>query len=206
MLKCLKWKSMKRGLLLFFFQEPGTKGQVLEDMRVLKNAEHFVGPFTAYRSMSPTDFGETTLCTSNPQMRSYLVAHKHKQVKGGHMWRGESWLQSAKQSKAWSTPSISSTTFTFPVKGGLLISLSGALQVWVLSSYFRCQVWWALGKPVGHEEDVPPRNLLKQGLLWTCLSLPRLGMGRCRFWGLGFFFPLLLYSKQKGIVEIFVFE
>lgn len=93
-----------------FLQEPGTKDEVLEDMQTLKGAqEHFVGSFTAYRSLLPIDFGETTLCPSSlPDElsgRSQMqTGERRAHMKGG----GGSWLQSAKQSLK--LPSISSTT------------------------------------------------------------------------------------------------
>lgn len=91
-----------------FLQEPGTKDEVLEDMQALKDAqEHFVGPFTAYRSLLPIDFGETTLCPSS--LPDELSGRSQMQTgeRRAHT-KGGSWLQSAKQRLK--LPSISSTT------------------------------------------------------------------------------------------------
>lgn len=68
----------------------GTKGQVWEDTQAPKDTqENFVGPFTAYRSLPPIDFGETAFCPSSLPDKLSGSSQKETGKRQAHAKRGK---------------------------------------------------------------------------------------------------------------------
>lgn len=81
--------------------------------------EHFLGPFTVYRSLSPTNFGKTAFCPLSLSDKLSGSSQKQAGKRQAHVKWGKSWLQSAVQSLKQSVvdSSISSINFHLPNKG-----------------------------------------------------------------------------------------